>query len=415
MTVAVLDTYRDDGQVAYIAGRPAPARFARRVGDLADLQELGALLHRLDGVTQLWLTPRFSSSRAIVGLEKAWTPCRFAGNATSAIVAPALNRRLAAQLGDVRGGALLDAIQLVNASLGVTYEGSPGMTAEMLLRGILARRREFEPPSVPDELPRVLEPVLSWIRPLAADELEKPWVIAVDRRAAYLHAMTLCDVGLGEPQHVDRPAWRELVWTPGYYHARLHPWPELILPDPLRSGREGDVFWLTAPALRLAEQLGMVADVDEAWTWPKRSRALASLGRRIFKARERVAREAPELVPIADPLLKRSYTELVGRFRMEAHKGTPLYRPDWHAHIVADARVRIWRGAYFAADTPPAACNLDCWYILADAPILPPAYASSPWWRLIAAAPAADVGLDVFDGRSVGELAKRVRAAAVRA
>lgn len=414
MSVAVLDTYANDGQVAYIAGRPAPARFARRVASVADLVELGALLHRLDGVTQLWLTPRFSDARAIAGLEKAWTACHFAGSATSAIVAPALNRRLAAQLGEVRGGELLDALELVNASLGVQFEGTPGITAEMLLKGTLAKRGELQALQSHDELPDVLEPVLSWIRPLDADELRKPWVLAVDRRSAYLHAMTLCDVGIGEPVHVERPAWRELVWTPGYYHARLHRWPELVLPDPVRSGREGDVFWLTAPALRLGEQLGMIADVDEAWTWPKRSRALASLGRRIFKARERVAREAPHLIPIADPLLKRSYTELVGRFRMQAHKGTPLYRPDWYAHIVADARVRIWRGAYFASDVPPAACNLDCWYILADAPILPASYASSQWWRLIAAAPADQVGLDVFDGASVGELAKRVRRAAVR-
>lgn len=391
-----------------------PARFGMAIASLGDLVDLGARLHSSDGVTQLWLTPRYSRDRAIAGLERAWTPSKFAGGAPSAIVTPGLNRRLAVQLADVEGIALLQTLSALRATLGVGIEGTPGQTAEMLLRGSLARKGEFAPLTLPEVLPAVSEPVLNWIRGLDPDEQACTWVLAIDRRSAYLQSMSLVDVGLGDPEHVGRlDDWRALVWTPGYYHAQLNPWPEVLMPDPLGRGLAvGDgERWLTTPSLRLAAQLGLVADVDEAWVWRRKSRALASIARRIFKARATFAAAAPSLVPVADPLLKRAYTELVGRLRMEAHRGTPLYRPDWHATVVADARSRVWLGAYAflkISSKSPAAINLDCWYVLHDQPRLPEPWNQSLWWRMDAAVPLADVGADVFEGRSVGELSKRI-------
>jgi len=418
MTAAVLDELAGGAQLAHIEGRRAPARFARSIASVADLEHVGARLHASDGVSQLWLTPRFSRARSIAGLERAWTPARFGGAAPAAIVAPGLNRRLRA-LDSISGDALLATLELLRATLGVGIDGTPGQTAEMLLRGLLARRGEFKPLQSPEALPSVSEAVLNWIRPLDADEQACEWLLAIDRRAAYLQSMSLLDVGLGDPQCVARPTWRELLWTPGYYHAHLRPWRENYMPEPLGQGAGvgGDnqtLRWLTAPSLRLAAQLGRVLDVDEAWTWQRKSRALAPLARRIFRARATFAAAAPSLVPYGDPLLKRAYTELVGRFRMEAHRGTPLYRPDWYSHVVGDARSRVWVGAYAfrtISGRAPAACNLDCWYVLADEPSLPAPFCESKWWRLEAAVPVSDVGLDVFDGRSVAELSKRVRRA----
>lgn len=416
MTIAVIDT-RGAEQVIHIASRRAPARFQRAIAALADLVDVGAHLHASDAVTQLWLTPRWQAARTIADLEHAWTPARFAGSTPSAIVAPALNRRLAVQLELVDGGALLAALELLRDSLGVSLEGTPGQTAEMLLRGALAKRGAFEPLRAPETLPLVNEPTLSWIRSLDLDEQTRPWVLAIDRRAAYLHSMALCDVGLGEPRHAETLDWRAYVWRPGYYHARIGAWHEVNMPDPIRLGRAGDWHWLTAPTLRLGEQLGLVLEVDEAWVWPRRSRVLVPLARRIQQARFAFSAHAPHLVPIGDPLLKRMYTEVIGRLRADFHRGTPLYRPDWYAHIVADARCRIWRAAYTMLREDaiaPAACNLDCWYVLSELPELPPAFRKSPlaeWWRLDAAAPVERVGLEVFDGQRVSVLSARVRKA----
>lgn len=423
MSAAVLDELAG-AQVAHIEGRRRAARFARAIGSVADLDELGARLNASDGVTELWLTPRYARARAIAGLEHAWTPARFAGGAPSAIVAPSLNRRLAAHLERVSGAALLQTLSILRGTLGIGIDGTPGQTAEALLRGSLASKGEYAPLSQPDILPRVAEPTLNWIRPLDTAERACRWVLAIDRRAAYLQSMSLADVGLGDPEYVAAPDWRVLVWTPGYYHARLSPWREAHLPDPLTQGvavgdSEADTArWLTAPSLRLAENLGRVLHVDEAWVWQRKSRTLAPVARRILRARAEFAASAPTLVPYGDPLLKRAYTELVGRLRMEAHRGTPLYRPDWYSHVVADARCRIWAPAWAfltISQRAPAAVNLDCWYVLADEPELPPPFNQSKWWRLDAAVEASTIGLDVFDGSSVAELSKRVRLGGGRA
>jgi hypothetical protein len=395
MSVAVIDAHPSGASVVYRAGHPNAARLGRELASVSDLVDVGARLHASDGTTQLWLTPRYSQSRAIADLDHAWTPVRWAADWPAAIVAPALNRRLGAALATIDGAALLGTLELISVKLGVGVQGAPAYTAELLLRGALARLGEtapLEPPAL------VTEPELSWIRPLDADELLKPWVLAIDRRGAYLQSMSLCDVGIGAPEHVERPDWRAHVWTPGLYHARIGPWREVYLPDPLRLGRPGALHWLTMPALRLGAALGLVEDVDEAWVWPRRSRVLRPVAQRILSARRAIADEAPELVRWGDPLLKRAYTELVGRLRWTGHRGTLLFRPDWHAHIVADARSRIWRAAWqFAQDAgeAPAAVATDAWYVLADRPELPAAF-DPRYWRLDKAVPAGDL-LECFE------------------
>jgi hypothetical protein len=380
--IAVLDTH-PAGQVAHIAGRPKPARFTQNVGTLADLHAIAARLHASDGVTQLWLTPRFQRARAIAGLEHAWTAGAWAGDWPSAIVAPELNRRLRPVLEHASGAELLRTLELLSSTLGMGIQGAPAFTAELLLRGVLGRRNEA---IALDELTAAAcspEPELQWIRPLDPDELQKPLLLAIDRRGAYLLSMVLCDVGLGAPESLEVLDWRRFVWTPGYYHARLKPWPELCVPSPLGLQPMG-WHWVTMPTLRLLDTCGLVLEVDRAMHWPRKSRVLKPVADRIIKARQTFASSAPELVRFGDPLLKRAYTEMLGRLRWHKHRGGPLYRPDWHAHIVADSRSRVWASAaHFLHETgrAPAAANVDCWYVLADTPTLPPGF-DPRFWRV---------------------------------
>jgi hypothetical protein len=118
--------------------------------------------------------------------------------------------------------------------------------------------------------------------------------------------------------------------------------------------------------------------------WPRKSRVLKPVAEKIIAARKTFASSAPELVRYADPLLKRAYTELVGRLRWHKHRGGPLYRPDWHAHIVADSRSRAWWWALNyqqQTDCAPVAVAVDCWYVLADRAELPPGF-DPRYWRL---------------------------------
>ena len=391
--IAVLDTH-SLGQVAYIAGRPKPARFAQNVGSVADLRAIAGKLHASDGVTQLWLTPRFQRARQIAGLEHAWTSGGWAGDWPSAIVAPDLNRRLRLVLGEVSGAELLGTLELLSQTLGLGVQGGPAFTAELLLRGVLGRRGEAVPLDDMTADACTPEPELQWVRPLDADEHDRPLLLAIDRRGAYLLSMRLCDLGLGEPQSLEVLEWQRYVWTPGYYHARLKRWPHLYVPDPLAIDAPAeDWHWLTTPTLRLAETCGLVLEVDRALVWPRKSRVLKPVADKIIAARQTFARTAPELVKFADPLLKRAYTELVGRLRWHKHRGGPLFRPDWHAQIVADARARVWAaGAHYAHETgrAPVAAVVDCWYVLADTAELPPGF-DPRFWRLDKVLPAEKV------------------------
>jgi hypothetical protein len=414
MTVAVLDELPSTPtQVVYLADRPRAAVLHHPIATLDDLMYVGRQLAERSYVNQLWLTVRWSERHTVARLERAWTPTDFKGE-PAAIVAPALHRTLGPRLADVGGGELLATLELLRGALGVDVEGSPGHTGEMMLRGILSRRDGLDVLPESPALPSVTEPVLSWLRPLSPEELTMPWLLAVDRRAAYLQSMTLCDLGLGLPTHLERPRWRRLVWTPGYYRVTLRPWRELLLPDPIRGGRQGDEHWLTMPSLRLAEALDLVDEVTEAWVWPRRSRVLRPIADRIMAARQRIHAAAPELASIGDVLTKRMYVDLVGRLRMDARRGTPLFRPDWYASIVADARTRIFRGAVewlYHTDRAPAAVNVDCWYILSDRPELPPGF-DPKHWHLNAAVPTGDFDLDLFErGRGVSTLTRAVLAA----
>lgn len=409
MTAAVVDTHAAAGQVVYIAGRGRPARFHSSPRSLADLAAIGAALHASDGVTQLWLTPRFSVGRELVDVARAWTPMHWQGE-PAAVVVPALDRRLSELLADVEGKSLFDMLEALRLTLHVGTESTPGRTAAALLRGALGSRSAYVPLRLPSPLPWVTEPVLNWIRPLERDELERAtWILAVDRIGAYLHSMLLTDVGLGEPEvRAPVPDWRELVWTPGYYHARLEPETATYLPDPLHSGAAGEWTWVTTPTLRLGTLLDRVLEVDRMVIWPRKSRVLAPIAKRIIAARNALP---DALRPIGEPLLKRMYKELVGRLRADFHRGTPLYRPDWYSLIVADARCRIWTAAYEMSNRTrwrPAAVNIDCWYVPWPRVELPPGF-DPKHWHLKGAAPLADL-VEHFERRELTAVTRALRA-----
>jgi hypothetical protein len=411
VSAAVVDLLPNVGQVLYIRGRARPARFRAEPRSLADLGAIGATLHQSDGVTQLWLTPRWSAGRPLEGITRAWTPQTWLGE-PAAVVMPALDRRLEALLAEVDGKSLFDTLESLRVSFTIGNESTPGRTAEALLRHALSRRGEYQPLRLPSPLPWVTEPVLNWIRPLEAGEREiGTWVLAVDRIGAYLHSMLLADVGLGEPtvRLASGADWRNLIWTPGYFHARLAPETAQYLPDPLHSGPVGGWAWLTTPTLRLGVVLDRILDVDQMVTWPRRSRALAPVARRIHAAR---AALPDSLRPIGEPLLKRTYTELVGRLRADFHRGTPLYRPDWYSIIVADARCRIWRAAADMAGLAPwtpAAINIDCWYVAWPRMELPPGF-DPRFWKIKAATAAGPLH-EAFARRELHTVTRALRRA----
>jgi hypothetical protein len=401
MSAAVLDLHPSGASVIYRADHPAPGRVQRPLATFADLAYVLGQLEPL-GVHQLWLTPRWLREHRIPDwprderqVLRGWCPIGM----SSAIVSPSMQRFAFDRPPD--GASLARALAVVSRGLGVQLGGSMGATVGQLLGAALARRDE--PPLDFAQLPDVAEPTLFWIRPLDVDEREQPWLLAVDRRGAYLHAMELAELGVGQPEHLALDPELLHSGRAGYYHLQLRAWPHVYLPDPYPRRQTDAWHWLTEPSVRLALAQKLIVGADDAWLWPHKSKVLKPIAERVRRAQRLASDEHVEAVAL--PILKRAYTAFVGRLRIESARGTPSYRPDWHAHIVADARERFWRtGAAF--EHLPAAADVDCWYVPSSSTELPPDV-NPAWYRVKAAVPMAKVR-ECFEQRAPTALLQRV-------
>src|SRR5579859_1557809 len=388
--IAVLDDDPEVGQVLWKSGGGS----GRLHGQYESFPQL-VYLADLANVYQLWLTPRWVASHELADLQPWSVVPTEDDRRRVAIVAPSLDRRLEPFAAPATTGTgLLHALVELQEQLGTWFTATPGRTAEAMIRGDLRARGRHEPVELPDFVKRGhLEGPFDWIRPLTPDEASRPYVLALDKHAAYLVAMGHLELGIGEPEHrVFRENAGELMFDrrlPGYWHVRTRQIEPLnySLPDPtratdrLRSGRvSGPVWredgatpshapadewrWLTTPSVRAADELGMLLELDPADVWREHGRLLAPFAARVRAARDALsAQPDSEAIRIALSALKRLYASLIGRLRMVRESGPdPLFRPDWHDHLVAEARVNLWHNVRQLAE-PPAACAIDCWYV----------------------------------------------------
>src|SRR5579859_415529 len=372
--IAVLDDDPEVGQVLWKSGGGS----GRLHGQYESFPQL-VYLADLANVYQLWLTPRWVASHELADLQPWSVVPTEDDRRRVAIVAPSLDRRLEPFAAPATtGAALLRALLELEVQLGTWFTATPGRTAEAMIRTDLRARGRHEPVELPDFVKRGhLEGPFDWIRPLTPDEASRPYVLALDKHAAYLVAMGHLELGIGEPEHrVFRENAGELMFDrrlPGYWKVRVAGFPRaaLRLPDPTRAGgapgrrEEPEGWrWLTTPSVRAADELGLLLELDEAYVWRQHGRLLAPFAARIRAARDALsAQPDSEAVRIALSALKRLYASLIGRLRMVRESGPdPLFRPDWHDHLVAEARVNLWHNVRQLAE-PPAACAIDCWYV----------------------------------------------------
>lgn len=394
--IAVLDDDPEVGQVLWKAGGGS-GRLHNRYDTFTQLVYLADVAN----VYQLWLTPRWLLHNGAIPDMAAWNVAPTVRVKTQderrrvAIVAPSLDRRLEPFAAPATTGAgLLAALVQLEDQLGTWFTATPGRTAEAMIRTDLRRRGRHELVELPELVTRGhLEGPFDWIRPLTPDEASRPYVLALDKHAAYLTAMGHLELGIGEPEHQLRENFPEAQFDrrlPGYWHVRTRNYPlapsapisdkrseqvnlgsPVGLPDPTRAsgapGRreESDGWrWLTTPSVRAANDLGLLLELDQAYVWRQHGRLLAPFAARIRGARDALsAQPDSEAVRIALSALKRLYASLIGRLRMVRESGPdPLFRPDWHDHLVAEARVNLWHNARQLAE-PPAACAIDCWYV----------------------------------------------------
>jgi hypothetical protein len=240
------------------------------------------------------------------------------------------------------GSALDRAVALAqwHAVFGSPYHGTPGVAGTKAMRS-LARgkprwqlREQVEGWSVAELQyggPR------DWCAPLP----KEPgwWAHTYDRRADYLASAQSVLLAADElertgpiPFHPKRAGmWRVLV----------EPWRgQLPMPDPAGYGQvlEDGSRWLGTPTLALIEDL---RDAGLHGGFQVLS-AMTGHGTQLLRPWAELVRDVLEW-PVIGPAAKSSYRQGIG---MLAHVGSRLYRPDWSAQIIANARCVLWRKAW---------------------------------------------------------------------
>lgn len=313
--------------------------------------------------------------------------------------------------------AILRAARLVYEHLGVPFRSSAGATARDLLTA-LRRTRPGWPPTAstapPVALPRT-EDRFVWTRGLTDIERERRWIQVYDANALYLGTAIALDLGVGEPEHWSGPAtFFDRHWA-GYWLAELPGPPSPLLPDPFAPGSfvEPGPRWATTPTLALAAELGTPALVREAYVWPRTYRHLRLWAEQLRDARAGLMANGSAEARAALAVVKLAYVKAFGRFESpEQGYGPELFRPDWTAQVIAQARVNLYRRLRRLA-WPPFAVDVDALYFAA--PTADPAEAARllglplgfglGQFKHIGTAPLAALdGLDLTAGREVAAL-----------
>jgi hypothetical protein len=271
------------------------------------------------------------------GLTAALTLLRRGVYGRLSVVLVAYDARAPEWANAADGGELATVAARFADAVGEPYRPAPSTTGLRVLRRVSG---QLDPPGQPPdavrECPRA---TIAWARPptdTEASDTRRP-VVAVDRNAAYLTAVSGLDLPMGEH------GWTHHEWPefdkrqPGYWHCWLDP-PEAG-PDPFRGG--GKAWWPT-PLVALAVEWGQQPTVSEAWTAP-RKRALDGWYQRIRNARAELSGSDGDWLALA--AVKRCYTaalgSLGGGFR-DPDKD-PTARREWQQHVHASHAARVAR------------------------------------------------------------------------
>ena len=384
----------EEGGLTYVHTMERSNRFT-----MTPHSEVLLRLMALDRLDQLWLHPSWSAHYAPafwdIARAKGWTvqlraqlpgwaTCYYPGRYGAREVSiPALDNR--APWAEARSGLeLLQALTLFENELGIPYRFGPGSTGTALMRkvheGGTSRKVELEPlrEVPPPAREGGTENPFAWTRQLEVAELDHRYLYAWDKNAAFLGACSSLELGLGEAEHVDAPAFDHRL--PGYWECVTRPWLLDNLPDPLRpvgTSRQGHpMIWLTTPTVALARELGVLESITSAWVWKRHSRVLSPFYEVMRTARSQLGDVARAGGPdagaarVALGAVKVCYSQGIGwldQYATDAH-GETLHRPDWRHAVVAQARANHFRKLAKVASFghQPFAVMNDCDYYLSD-------------------------------------------------
>lgn len=241
---------------------------------------------------------------------------------------------------------------------GAAFRMTPGVTGHAMLR-----ERYFDPRPGHSPLWHYHGPVgratgpLWWAR--KADDPTYPLAVKFDVRGAYAAAAGVVTLPWGGLELVDVPAFdreRAGYWLlPGEsVSVAVAMWKNLFpggpLPlDPRKALRSGAV-WVTTPVMTLLNDYGVNPHVSEGYLavdkFEHDGQEYDAGSRRLLRAwyeKLRDARRAAAQMVEVEQAVKRTVNEAVGLF---GRAGGRIYRPDWQAFIIDQARANLLRKVY---------------------------------------------------------------------
>lgn len=250
--------------------------------------------------------------------------------------------------GDPSAQELAQRIGKFAAALQFPYRMSPTATGLDLMT---MRRRGHEGAFAPsDPIPpaqiATLERDFNWTRKPTDEEATHKFVHAYDRSGSYLAAAAV-DLGVGSPQH--HPTGVDFdPKVVGYWRVEIPETGDWRVPHPLNpNGRASDEpTWVTTPSLAIAYEMGLEAEVIEAWTWTDKARLLEPWYERIRDARALLITQSQrdEQASMALGALKAVYTRTIGMMGSSTHlRGQEGYAPERRHMIIGRANANILR------------------------------------------------------------------------
>lgn len=232
------------------------------------------------------------------------------------------------------------------------------------------------------ELPRGIGRDLGYRRIPTPAERDKKFLVAVDKKSAYLGACTGAKLGTDNPYFLENPPI-DFIRThvkepamPGLYEiAVTGDLPEL---HPLRIDGSGNPQeWCTTPVLSWLFKNGVEVEVKSAWLWGEGHRVLEKWSTLLYNARQDLKDTAKypheggrKLAGIG---IKTIATAGVGILASpEAfNMARAFFRPDWRGTIPELTAVRLCeqvQGVYETYGVLPIGIKTDCVVYLLDTP-----------------------------------------------
>lgn len=252
---------------------------------------------------------------------------------------------------------------------GLVWDGAGrGLTGYRLFRMVQGRAPRRLPPDerIGDVSHPVPTPRATWHRPLTPDERAAQFLVRYDVNGQYLAAAGAIPLGTGRPVHLTERITISPK-APAYY--RLTVAPEATDSAPFVAHGDG---WYSAPAARYLADRGFVLSVDEGWVWTDGHPWLDRWYRVTRDARTHLITGATDVDRAALAAVKALYaTFLGGWLASEQYNTTPLFRPDWRAHVrdrAAANQARALDKVRVESGRTPFALYKDAAYFTSESP-----------------------------------------------